>query len=250
MAWNKTFDTETPAGSEDPKLTDDYFRDTKTALQERENVDHYWPLDGNNVVDADEVGYHRKCTFPNEELDGVTAPTEGVSDAVLVYGKDAADDETNDWAELHVMDEQDNEIQITKDGYLNTEALSPVTQADSDATSETSYSYSVSTTWTQLQTVSMTLKDGDKVLVMFHATAHNTGSSGKLKFRIQADDSDLAVGIMRINDYATDTICLQALYTADGDGEVVFDADYYKDGGTWNMDDDYTIELTVVEFKK
>jgi len=246
-----TYDTDTPLGSEDPKLTDDYFRDTKTALQERLDQDHLWYLDGSNTADGDDIGLHRKVTMPNPDHAEFTAPTTGTADYGIVYVDDAADDDSNDWAELHYMDEQDNAVQLTKDGAINAGAITQgdITQADNDTTASTSFSYDAAIeTWTELETVTMTISEGSDVLVMFHATAISEGS-GRVRFRIQHGTTDLACGVIRGSGDGG-TIHLQALHENVSAGEYTYAADYYRLGGTWTHSIDHTRELTVVELKK
>lgn len=101
-----TFDKATPAGSDDPSEADDRMREIKAAIQERENVDHYWPLTGTEVSDVD-AGEHRKVT-----LRVGSAPT-AVADKGFVYAKDVAGK-----AELFYRDEDGNEIQLTSGGKL------------------------------------------------------------------------------------------------------------------------------------
>lgn len=102
-----TYDTATPAGSDDPAEADDRMREIKAAVQERENVDHYWPLTGTEVSDAD-AGEHRKVTLRTG-----SAPS-AVADKGFVYAKDVGDK-----AELFYIDEDGNEIQLTSKGqYL------------------------------------------------------------------------------------------------------------------------------------
>ena len=102
--FSKTYDTATPAGDDDPAEADDRMRETKAAVQERENVDHYWPLTGTEVSDAD-AGEHRKVT-----LRVGSAPT-AVADKGFVYAKDVGGK-----AELFYRDEDGNEIQLTSKG--------------------------------------------------------------------------------------------------------------------------------------
>jgi len=247
LFWNKTYDTDTPLGSEDPKLTDDYFRDTKTALQERLDVDGYWYIDGSNVADADEIGYHRKVTLMNGDFTDIATPSAGVADCGVLYVKDDADSK----AELHFIDEDGNEIQLTKGGTINAGAITQgdITQADNDTTASTSFSYDAAIeTWTELETVTMTISEGSDVLVMFHATAISEGS-GRVRFRIQHGTTDLACGVIRGSGDGG-TIHLQALHENVSAGEYTYAADYYRLGGTWTHSIDHTRELTVVELKK
>ena len=102
-----TFDKATPLGTDAPSVLDNRDRETKAAVQERSNVDHYWPLTGTQVSDAD-TGEHRKVT-----LRQTTKPTAVASKAFL-YSKDIGDQ-----AEFFIMSEDGVEIQVSRDGKLN-----------------------------------------------------------------------------------------------------------------------------------
>lgn len=106
--FNDTFDTATPAGTDSPTEADDRMREIKAAVQERENVDHYWPLDGTEVSDAD-AGEHRKVLF-HEPIDATPTVAESHGDLRIkdVSGK----------AELHWTDEDENEVQLTDAGEI------------------------------------------------------------------------------------------------------------------------------------
>ncbi|KKN74430.1 hypothetical protein LCGC14_0390500 [marine sediment metagenome] len=112
-----TYDKATPAGSDDPAEADDRMRETKAAVQERENVDHYWPLTGTEVSNVDS-GEHRKVTLRTG-----SAPT-AVADKGFVYAKDVSGK-----AELFYRDEDGDEIQITTGGILNSLNLTGVQTA-------------------------------------------------------------------------------------------------------------------------
>lgn len=60
--FNETYDTATPAGTDDPSEADDRMRETKAAVQERLAVDHKFSLTGTEVSAADS-GEHTKITF-------------------------------------------------------------------------------------------------------------------------------------------------------------------------------------------
>lgn len=81
--FSDTFDTATPAGGDSPTEADDRMREIKAAVQERENVDHYWPLTGTEVSDAD-AGEHRKVTYHTTIAD----PTPVASHAHLYMQAD------------------------------------------------------------------------------------------------------------------------------------------------------------------
>lgn len=106
--FNDTFDTATPAGSDDPAEADDRMREIKAAVQERENVDHYWPLTGTEVSDAD-AGEHRKVLFRAP----ISTPDSIAENHGQLYLKDV-----NGKAELFFIDEDENEIQLTNVGKL------------------------------------------------------------------------------------------------------------------------------------
>ena len=104
--FSDTYDTATPAGSDDPAEADDRMREIKGAVQERENVDHYWPLTGTEVSDADS-GEHRKILFH--------APIAATPTVAADHG-DLRIKDVSSKAELHWTDEDENEIQLTSKG--------------------------------------------------------------------------------------------------------------------------------------
>jgi len=106
--FSSTYDTATPLGTDDPREADDRMREIKAAVQERENVDHYWPLTGTEVSDAD-TGEHRKVLFHAP----ITSPATIAESHGLFFIKDVAGK-----AELHWLDEDENEIQLTSVGKL------------------------------------------------------------------------------------------------------------------------------------
>lgn len=104
--FSDTYDTATPLGSDAPSVIDDRITEAKAAVQERENVDHYWPLTGTQVSDAS-TGEHRKVT-----LRVGSAPTQ-VADKGIIYAKDVSGK-----AELFYIDEDGDEVQITTGGIV------------------------------------------------------------------------------------------------------------------------------------
>jgi len=61
MGFTNTFDTATPAGSDDPTEADDRMREIKAALQERLAVEHVFALTGTEVSGAN-TGKHSDIT--------------------------------------------------------------------------------------------------------------------------------------------------------------------------------------------
>lgn len=104
--FSYTYDTSTPAGSDDPAEADDRMREIKAAVQERMNVDHAWQLTGSAVSDAN-IGEHRQITFcePN------TTPSAVAANKGILYTKDV-----NDIAELHYINESEQDLQLSSLG--------------------------------------------------------------------------------------------------------------------------------------
>jgi len=105
MAWSYTYDTATPAGDASPTEGDDRIREVKASIQERENVDHYWPLDAvytTQVLHAS-AGTHRQITF----VAPIATPTPAADEGIL-YTKAAAAK-----SELHFAGEDGAEKQLT-----------------------------------------------------------------------------------------------------------------------------------------
>ncbi|HEB26926.1 MAG TPA: hypothetical protein ENI05_03985 [Porticoccus sp.] len=109
--FSSTYDIATPAGSDSPSEADDRMRETKAAVQERNNVDHYWPLTGTEVSDVD-AGEHRKATLRTG-----SAPT-AVADKGFMYAKDVSAK-----AELFYRDEDGDEVQLTSGGKVGAATL-------------------------------------------------------------------------------------------------------------------------------
>ncbi len=109
-SFSDTYDTATPLGTDAPSVIDDRIREVKAGVQERQNVDHYWPLTGTQVSDAD-AGEHRKILF---HAPIAATPTVAADHGDLrimdVAGK----------AELVWTDEDENELVLTSVGALNT----------------------------------------------------------------------------------------------------------------------------------
>lgn len=103
FGFSFTFDTSTPQGSDDPAEADDRMREIKAAIQERENVDHYWPLTVTEVSDAD-AGEHRKITYHESIAD----PTQVASHAHSYMKSD----------ELFYQDDTNTTLQITSGGKI------------------------------------------------------------------------------------------------------------------------------------
>lgn len=108
--FNNDLDTARPAGSDDPAEADDNMRRIQAAVQERENVNHYWPLTGTEVSDADS-GEHRNILFH--------APIAATPTVAADHGdlriKDVANG-ADTKAELVYTDEAEQEVQLSSDG--------------------------------------------------------------------------------------------------------------------------------------
>lgn len=102
--FNDAFDKAAPDGQDDPSEADDNMRRTQAAIQERENVDHFWPLTGTEVSDP-QTGEHRKITYQA----AISDPTPVALKAHL-YMKGG---------ELFYQDDTNTAKQITNAGKLN-----------------------------------------------------------------------------------------------------------------------------------
>jgi hypothetical protein len=123
-ALTNTFNTASPAGSDDPRQADDRMREIKAAVQERMNDhngeadegDHFWPLDGSlttQVLHVD-TGQHRMVTL--RQMSGnPSALTSYASIANLgfLFQKDVSGN-----GELFWQDEAASVLQITTGGDL------------------------------------------------------------------------------------------------------------------------------------
>lgn len=121
-ALTNTYDTSTPAGSDDPREADDRMREIKAAVQERMNDhngqtdegDHYWPKTGTEVSD-DDTGQHRMVTLRQLADNPSTLTSYAVTtDLGFLYQKDVDGN-----GELFYQDEADNVIQLTVGGLLS-----------------------------------------------------------------------------------------------------------------------------------
>ena len=102
--WNSTFEG-IPADSENISQGADRIRDFKLAIRERMQKDHYFDPAGTD----DDHGEHKKVTFHEP----ITTPS-AVVEKGFCYTKDV-----DSKAELHFLDEDGNEVQITSKGSLN-----------------------------------------------------------------------------------------------------------------------------------
>ncbi len=126
MAFSHTYDVATPVGSaDDPAEADDRMREIKDAVQERENVDHYWPKTGTEVSDED-TGEHRKVTLR------VGSAPSAVANKGFVYIKDISDK-----AELFYRDEDGDEVQLTSGGKILSASLDMKDQDNMSSNSAT-----------------------------------------------------------------------------------------------------------------
>ena len=111
-----TYDIATPVGTDAPSVLDDRDRETKAAVQERLNVDHYFALTGTQVSDA-ASGQHRQIEFYGP----ISKPSSATNKGWL-YSKDVSAK-----VELHWEDEDGDEIQLTDGGAFNMALLTSKT---------------------------------------------------------------------------------------------------------------------------
>lgn len=115
MAFTKTWDETAPDGTSDQIAQgDDEIRDFKYAIRERLAIDHDFQASESGAY----IGYHKKVSLLNS-----TSVSAGEADVGILHAEDVTAEDTNDYAELFYMDEQDNNVQITSGGYINAAAL-------------------------------------------------------------------------------------------------------------------------------
>ncbi len=190
-AWISTFDTDTPASSDDIKEGDDRIREVKAAIQERLNCDAdgtedegdiIFVLDGSNEVSDMAAGEHRQVTFNERAADPAPA---SLVDKLFLFAKNDGDN-----CELYAKDEQGNVFQLTKNGApMGATIVSTVKTVTAD------YTLPTATTWTTLPLddanyVAVTVT-GDPLEIVFISTwDYVDNQSGTLRLRIKKTDSD------------------------------------------------------------
>jgi hypothetical protein len=130
MPFTKTWNEASPAGADDVAQGDDAIRDFKYAVRERLAVDHYF-LDS-EAGDA-KIGFHKMLTLIDQSTPAA------VADAIRLYSKVVSSE-----SELHVIDEDSNEYQLTLNQRLWMSALRIALQAAGDMM------YFNGTIWTRL----------------------------------------------------------------------------------------------------
>jgi len=106
--FSYSVDCASPVGTDAPSTLDDKDRETRYGFAERLNVDHYFALTGTSLSDA-AIGQHRHVEF----YAPISTPTYAANKGWL-YTKDVSSA-----AELHWLDESNNEIQFTTGGKIN-----------------------------------------------------------------------------------------------------------------------------------
>lgn len=103
LGWTYSWDVTTPAGTDSPSVIDNRIREVKQVVQEMLNVDHYFPLTGTQVSDAD-AGKHRQINFQAN----ITTPAH-VTGETHLYQKGG---------ELYWQDATNTEVALTSAGVL------------------------------------------------------------------------------------------------------------------------------------
>jgi hypothetical protein len=111
FAWSYTYDVTTPLGSDSPSVLDNRIREIKSALEERLDIDHFFDVDSGTVnqVDDADTGKHRQLTLWNP----IDTPDSVDANEAIVYSK-----LVNGLPELHYIDDEENERQLTSAGNL------------------------------------------------------------------------------------------------------------------------------------
>ncbi|MCW7076425.1 MAG: hypothetical protein OCU18_03925 [Candidatus Syntrophoarchaeum sp.] len=101
--WNASFEASPSGTTGNVADGDDIIRELKLAIRERMQKDHYFDPSG---TDADH-GEHKKVTLR------VCSTPDNVADKGFLYAKNY-----NSKAELHYLDEDNNEVLLTKSGSV------------------------------------------------------------------------------------------------------------------------------------
>lgn len=110
FCWTYTYDNATPPDTgEPPRVGASRIRELKNALQERLNVCGYYPYTGTEISDAC-AGEIRRLLI-HEPI--ASTPT------VAANHFDIRTKDVNSIAEIHLTDEDENELQLTDEGTLN-----------------------------------------------------------------------------------------------------------------------------------
>lgn len=117
MSFTSAWDPTKPAGSRNLNLGDDDIREFKQQVQERSDVDGYFPS-----TDDANTGYHRKTTLLAQGSD----PAQ-VAGTLILYGKT-----TGSYAELFSRHENATLQQLTLNGKLWIPALTIASDARGD----------------------------------------------------------------------------------------------------------------------
>lgn len=103
---SRTFDKTDPADADRMGFGAQEIRDLKEDIVERLELEHMWDS-SQEVTTGDGDGYHKKVS-----MKAITTPAAIATSGAVYVKTDTGD-------ELHYQDDSVNEIQITKDGYLD-----------------------------------------------------------------------------------------------------------------------------------
>jgi len=108
-----------PAGSDNISLGDNRIREWKTQNREILEVDHEYPSSGQSAT----AGQHKQVTLQEQADLGTGAVSATIFGSQTIGGK----------GELVYTDEDDNDVQITTQGYLHVNIVQDGTQTKTNA---------------------------------------------------------------------------------------------------------------------
>jgi hypothetical protein len=114
VGFTDSFDTSLPGDSDPRREGAQQMRRIQDAVQQRQDVDHYWPLSG-DTVDAADVGKHRFVTFQGPNTLSDADSSEGI-----LQIKDVTYDGLTE-AELCWVSESSDVLVLTCQGRLYTD---------------------------------------------------------------------------------------------------------------------------------
>ena len=108
MSHDRAWDETTPTSSEKAGLWYEHLNQLKEDIAQRMAVDHHWD-ESISDTDPNQDGIHKKVTLSNTD-----PVTSGIADCGILHVKDV-----DGKAELFFMDENNNDVQITSNGFIH-----------------------------------------------------------------------------------------------------------------------------------
>lgn len=240
--WTYTMDVEGMTGDTDPTTLETIHQTMWKAWRERMNLDHYLPLDAvytTQVLHAD-GGEHRKVTLRNDE-----AVAAGIADKGIIH---VADDAVSSKAELFYMDEDTQNVQITRSGEMR-ERVNVATIAEG---TDNQNPLTCDGTWQDLadMSIAVTTLGGDVELQFMAPFDHGTTLT-QLDLRLIRDTTALIATKQRIGaDLAKVHMHLSYIDQGQAAGSYTYKVQYKcSTAGLWQQGSVYKRYFSAKEYQ-